>query len=266
MLTASVIIPNYNNEKYLHQCLDSVLAQTFRIKEVIIYDDCSTDRSREILEKYELKDQRIRVIYGKSNVGVSVARDRAIKATTSDYVCMLDADDYFYSNTKIEKEMQKVQKIFEQTGKKVVVFSQTVDVDEGGSILTKLKPMDLSGNERFKIITRRYSNYMPRDYCFPREYYDLCGGYTKDLALYEDWELNLKLLQLTNFVYSGGYGTAYRHKAGGLSSVNYKMQLETKINIIQKFQTSSKERICFYAIAYGAFLKNEIKDFISHHV
>lgn len=266
MLTVSVIIPNYNNEKYLNQCINSVLKQTFPIEEVILYDDCSTDGSIDILKRYELKDSRIRVIYGESNVGVSVARDRAIKATTSDYVCMLDADDFFYCSTKIEKEMKKAQKIFEQTGKKVIVFSQTVDVDEDGSALTELKPVDLSGNERFKIITRKYSNYMPRDYCFPRDYYDLCGGYTKDLALYEDWELNLKLLHFTNFVYSGGYGTAYRHKAGGLSSVNYKIQLKTKINIIKKFRISIKERVCFYVIAYGAFLKNEMKTFVFHHV
>ena len=264
--TVSVIVPNYNNEKYIRQCLDSILSQTYSIKELVVFDDCSTDTSGEILKEYTEKYENVYVIYSKKNVGVSTARDIAIKATTSDYVCMLDADDYFYCSTKIEKEMQKAQQIYDQTGKKVVVFSQTVDVDEGGSTLTELKSVNLSGNERFKIVTRRYSNYMPRDYCFPREYYELCGGYTKDLSLYEDWELNLKLLQFTNFVYSGEYGTAYRHKEGGLSSVNYKIQLETKINIIRRFQTSFKERVCFYVIAYGAFWRNAMKSLNSHHV
>ena len=55
MLTVSIIIPNYNNEKYLNRCIDSVLAQTYPIKEIIIYDDCSTEGSREILEKYAAK-------------------------------------------------------------------------------------------------------------------------------------------------------------------------------------------------------------------
>lgn len=258
MLTVSVIIPNYNNEKYLNKCIDSVLAQTFPIQEVIIYDDCSTDGSKEILKEYESRDSRVRVIYGEVNVGVSVARDTAIKATSTDYVCMLDADDYFFSNKKIEREMQKAQQIYDETRKKVAVFSQTVDVDENGIPFSEPGLVDLEGNERFKIVTRLYSNYMPRDYCFPREYYDKCGGYTKELNLYEDWELNIKLLQYTDFVYSECFGTAYRHKQGGLSSVDYKKQLATKKMIFQKYKTNLKEKLLFYLIAYGAFIKHSV--------
>ena len=86
--SVSVIVPNYNNEKYIQQCLDSVLAQTYPIKEIIVYDDCSTDGSRAILKEYANNHSNIRVILGEKNVGVSAARDMAIKATTSDmYVC-----------------------------------------------------------------------------------------------------------------------------------------------------------------------------------
>lgn len=259
MLTVSVIIPNYNNEKYLNKCIDSVLAQTYPIKEVIIYDDCSTDGSKEILKEYESRESRIRVIYGEMNVGVSVARDMAIKATSTDYVCMLDADDYFFSNKKIEREMQKAQQIYCETGKKVAVFSQTVDVDENGIPFSEPGFVDLEGNERFRIVTRLYSNYMPRDYCFPREYYDQCGGYTKGLSLYEDWELNIKLLQYTDFVYSKYFGTAYRHKAGGLSSADYKKQLITKLMIFRRYHMSLKETLVFYVIAYAAYIKHWTK-------
>lgn len=259
MLTVSVIIPNYNNESYLNQCIDSVLAQTFPIKEVIIYDDCSTDGSREILKGYESRDSRVRVIYGKTNVGVSVARDTAIKATSSDYVCMLDADDYFYSNRKIEMEMKKIQRQFDANGEKVISFSQTIDVNENGAVIGNIAHIDLSGNERFKIITRLYSNYMPRDYCFPREIYDVSGGYTKGLSLYEDWELNMKFLNYTRFVYSGEYGTAYRHKLGGLSSVNHKKQFQTKVQIFTKIQTNTIEKICFFILAYAAYMKHKFR-------
>lgn len=259
MLTVSVIIPNYNNEKYLNKCINSVLAQTFPIQEVIIYDDCSTDGSKEILKEYESRESRVRVIYGEVNVGVSTARDTAIKATSTDYVCMLDADDYFFSNKKIESEMQKAQQIYNETGKKFAVFSQTVDVDENGIPFSEPGLVDLQGNERFRIVTRLYSNYMPRDYCFPREYYNQCGGYTKGLNLYEDWELNIKLLQYTDFVYSSHFGTAYRHKIGGLSSADYKRQLQTKIMIFRRYHMSLKETLMFYVIAYAAYIKHWTK-------
>ena len=108
--SVSVIVPNYNNEKYIQQCLDSVLAQTYPIKEIIVYDDCSTDGSRAILKEYANNHSNIRVILGEKNVGVSAARDMAIKATTSDYVCMLDADDFFFSTNKISAEMDTIEK------------------------------------------------------------------------------------------------------------------------------------------------------------
>lgn len=259
MFTVSVIVPNYNNEKYISQCLDSILAQTYPIKEIVVYDDCSNDGSKAILESYSNHDSRIKVIYGEKNVGVSAARDTAIQNTTSDYVCMLDADDFFFTKEKIENEMKTAERVFSDTGKKVISFSQTVDVDEGGEQIKHLDIVDLSGHERFRIVTRLYNKFMPRDYCYPREYYDLCGGYTKGLNLYEDWELNIKLLQYTNFVFSGNYGTAYRHKSGGLSSVNYKKQLMTKIAIFKKYSTTLWEKIVFYILAYSAYMKNLLK-------
>ena len=259
MFSVSVIVPNYNNEKYLSTCLNSIISQTYPIKEIVVYDDCSTDGSREILAEFAIKDQRIKVIYGQKNVGVSVARDTAIQNTTSDYVCMLDADDYFYTNEKIENEMKTIQHIFSETGKKVISFSQTVDVNEVGKPIGTVSPVDLAGHERFRIVTRLYSNYMPRDYCFPKELYIKCGGYTKELNLFEDWELNIKFLGYTEFVYSGGYGTAYRHKMGGLSSVNYKKQLNTKISIIKKYKINFLEKMVFYCVSLGAFFKNGMK-------
>lgn len=260
MFSLSVIIPNYNNEKYIKQCIESVLSQTYPIKEIIIFDDCSTDNSKEILKHFQMLDDRIKVIFSSVNVGVSTARDTAIRATTSDYVCMLDADDYFYDKNKLINEMNVVENTFRATGKKVISFSQTIDTDDNGNPLHEPKHIKLSGNERFKIITRLYKNYMPRDFCFPKEAYIKSGGYTKELSLFEDWELNLKLLELTNFVYSSGFGTAYRHKPGGLSSVNHKKQYVVKKTIIAKFKISFIERILFEIVAILAYIKNRIYD------
>ncbi len=259
-LTVSVIVPNYNNERYLKQCLDSILVQTYPVKELIVYDDCSTDHSRDILEQYVTEHPQVKVIYGKQNVGVSVARDTAIRATTSDYVTMLDADDFYYDKYKLENEMRVVASKLKECGHKVIVFSQTIDVDEYGRPLGNVEHVDLSGNERFRIVTRLYKNYMPRDYCFPREAYEKCSGYTAGLSLYEDWELNIKFLQDTEFVYSENYGTAYRHKAGGLSAVDYKKQLETKKMIFKKYQTTEKEKVLFYLAAYAAYWKNRLRE------
>ena len=67
------------------------------------------------------------------------------------------------------------------------------------------------------------------------------------------------MLQHTDFVYSGNFGIAYRHKAGGLSSVDYRKQLKTKIMIFRRYNMSIKETLVFYIIAYGAYVKHWLK-------
>lgn len=88
----SVIIPIYNAERFLSQCLDSILAQTFKNWELIAVDDGSTDNSLKILMAYAVKDSRIKII-SKSNEGVSIARNTAINKSCGEYVYFVDADD-----------------------------------------------------------------------------------------------------------------------------------------------------------------------------
>lgn len=94
MVKVSVIIPVYNAEKYLRQCLDSVLGQTLKEIELICVDDGSTDGSTEILLAYAGKDKRIRVITQK-NGGPGKARNTALPYATGKYISFLDADDWF---------------------------------------------------------------------------------------------------------------------------------------------------------------------------
>lgn len=98
----SVVIPVYNKEKYLKQTLDSVLNQTMHDYEVIIVDDCSTDRSVEIAKMYET-DKRFHV-YTKINEGVSATRNYGIRKAKGDYVCFLDADDLWLDTYLEETE------------------------------------------------------------------------------------------------------------------------------------------------------------------
>lgn len=97
MAKISVIIPVYNVEKYLKQCLDSVVNQTLKDIEIICVDDGSTDNSGTILDEYASKDNRIKVIH-KENGGLSSARNEGLKYISSEYCYFLDSDDYIDSN------------------------------------------------------------------------------------------------------------------------------------------------------------------------
>ena len=93
MPTVSVVIPIYNSAKYLRECIDSVVAQTFTDWELVAVDDGSSDESPAILDEYAAKDSRIRVIY-KANGGVSAARNDGLDAACGDYVLFVDSDDW----------------------------------------------------------------------------------------------------------------------------------------------------------------------------
>lgn len=94
----SVIIPIYNVEKYISKCLDSVINQTYKKIEIICVDDGSPDNSIKILEEYEKKDSRVKIIR-QENRGLSGARNTGIKNSKGEYIFFLDSDDWLPSNS-----------------------------------------------------------------------------------------------------------------------------------------------------------------------
>lgn len=92
----SIVIPVYNVDPYLVECLDSVLSQTMRDIQIICIDDGSTDRSPEILDEYAAKDSRIIVLH-KTNGGLSSARNAAYPLIRGKYTLFVDSDDYIES-------------------------------------------------------------------------------------------------------------------------------------------------------------------------
>lgn len=93
----SFIVPVYAAEKYLRQCVDSILGQTFRNIEIILVDDGSPDNCPSICDAYAQKDTRVKVIH-QNNQGVSVARNRGIAEAAGEWICFVDADDYVAPN------------------------------------------------------------------------------------------------------------------------------------------------------------------------
>ena len=94
----SIIIPVYNQELYLKDCLDSVINQTLKDIEIICIDDCSTDNSLSILKKYNQKDNRIKIIAQKNNIGTGMVRNIGIDISAGEYIMFVDPDDYIKLN------------------------------------------------------------------------------------------------------------------------------------------------------------------------
>ena len=101
-IKVSVITPTYNDEKYITQPLDSILNQTHKNLELLIVDDCSTDKTVDIIKTYN--DSRIRLYQNKKNSGAAFSRNKALKEASGDYIAFLDGDDV-WDLTKIEKQL-----------------------------------------------------------------------------------------------------------------------------------------------------------------
>ncbi|MYN52861.1 glycosyltransferase [Lactobacillus crispatus] len=93
----SVVVPVYNEEKYLPDCLNSILNQTYSDLEVIIVDDGSTDQSGEICDQFQSRDNRVKVIH-KSNGGLISAWKCGVDNSKNDYICFVDSDDLIQKN------------------------------------------------------------------------------------------------------------------------------------------------------------------------
>lgn len=108
MIKYSFIVPMYNVEKYISQCIDSLLAQKYNNYEIIIIDDGSTDSSLSISKKYESKNKNIKV-FSQENSGVSKARNRGLKEAKGEYIVFVDSDDYCSENllTIIEQNINQ---------------------------------------------------------------------------------------------------------------------------------------------------------------
>ena len=94
MAQVSIILPVYNVEPYLRQCLDSIINQTFKDFELIVVNDCSPDNSLQIVKEYQQKDSRIVLLNLPKNKGISNARNEGMKIAKAKYIVFIDSDDW----------------------------------------------------------------------------------------------------------------------------------------------------------------------------
>ncbi|MBE5851204.1 MAG: glycosyltransferase family 2 protein [Lachnospiraceae bacterium] len=124
----SVIVPIYNVEGYLNECIDSIINQTYQNLEIILVDDGSPDRSGEICDDYAERDKRITVIH-KDNEGLSSARNTGIIISKGNYISFVDSDDFIseYFIEILYKAIKKTGAMISSTGYRINRFINSND-------------------------------------------------------------------------------------------------------------------------------------------
>lgn len=193
MPTVSVIIPTFNRAGCIARAIDSVLAQTYRDREIIVVDDGSTDNTMQVLESYA---DRIRCIR-QDNAGVSAARNAGLRAAQGEWVAFLDSDDLWLPS-KLAVQMDLV----ERTGTEVC-FTSVVQVDEtrerpvqgGGSDTVFQEPLDL-------LLVLRVVLYV-QSMVVKTRFLRKLGGFNELLRVAEDTDLIYRMAFKSAFAYVG---------------------------------------------------------------
>ncbi len=127
----SIITPSYNSESYISETINSVLNQTYEIWELIIIDDCSTDKTQDLLNNYCKIDNRIKLFVNEKNLGSAISRNVGIKNSSGRFIAFLDSDDIWVKE-KLEKQL-----FFMKSNKIAFSFSGFEIIDKNGNYTGK---------------------------------------------------------------------------------------------------------------------------------
>ncbi|WP_036150943.1 glycosyltransferase [Maribacter forsetii] len=196
----SVIMSVYNAEKYLSESIESILQQTYRHFEFIIINDCSSDSSLEIINKYGLIDNRIVIINNSTNLGLTINLNKAINLAKYEFIARMDADDISLKD-RFEKQI-----IFLENNPDIdVLGSFCKDIDEEGNIISD-RTVPIANSEINKLI------HIINPICHPTVVFrknklQELGFYNEEYKVVQDYDLwlrcaakNIKMYNLPEFL------------------------------------------------------------------
>jgi len=144
MPLVSVIMPSYNHDRYISEAIESVLNQTFGDFELIIIDDASKDKSKEIIEAYEAKDRRIRAFFHDENKGIARTLNDGLEEAKGKFVAFFASDDVWVKD-KLEKQLEVLER-----SEDLVVWTEGLVIDGRGNPTGELFTQRLSASKRKK--------------------------------------------------------------------------------------------------------------------
>jgi glycosyltransferase involved in cell wall biosynthesis len=186
----SIVVPTYFSEKYLEQCLDSIVHQTYPNIEVIICDGASTDRTVEIIEQYESRYPYIRCIH-KENEGVSASRNCGIHAARGEYLQFVDSDDFLLPNA-----CETMVKALKETGSDLCIAGYHIlRTEEKRSPLPGVYegPGEFAGHLQDYYFYKKNCMNTPWNKLYRRE--TLRAEFPESLSMGEDLMFNLQVLR-----------------------------------------------------------------------
>lgn len=219
----------YNRAHTIQQAIDSVLEQTYTDWELLILDDASTDTTQEIVSTY-ISDNRIKYIRNENNLGITRNRNKALSLSLGEYIAVLDSDDYWIDTTKLEQQVN----FLDTTRTHALVGTYMHVVDDQGTLVKKVSyPRSNSYIHNTLLLKNMFchSSVMYRKDVVVR-----LGGYDESLAIWEDYDLWLRIGLQSAYANLPLYTTAYRIHAHQSNSQKIQLGKNTQVTIIKKYR------------------------------
>lgn len=168
----SVVMPAYNAEKFISESIESILNQSYPNLELLICDDASTDRTREIIQRYSAKDKRIKFFQNLNNQGYLKTCNKLFNLTIGEYITTQDSDD-LSDPQRLAKQLELIQ-----NNSVDCCFVLHVNIDESGKTLDNFKELP-SENEEIKKRLETDFPWLPNPLLIKRTVYNEIGGYNE---------------------------------------------------------------------------------------
>ncbi len=176
----TVLLSVYNDEKYIGKAIDSILSQTFKDFELLIIDDSSTDKTRDIIQSY--KDPRIRLVKNNKNIGITKSLNKGLKTARGIYIARLDSDDI-----SCPERLEKQFSFLENNKDHVMAGSRTEVIGEDGD---HIEYWNQEESAELIFYTLSYRNCLTSSsVMFDKEIVSSLGGYDESCDRSEDFEL-----------------------------------------------------------------------------
>lgn len=240
----SIILPVYNGGKYISKAIESVLAQTFLDWELIIIDDGSTDNTKEVVGDFCEKDSRIKYIKNPQNLGIQKTLNNGLVLAQGKYIARIDADDVWIDTTKLEKQVEFLEKNTDY----VLVGTGAILVDEQNQELARYLLPEQDIIIRQKILGRNC--FAHSTVVFKKErMYSEEGKYRH----VEDQELWLFLGTRGKFTNLDLYSTALMTPENSITSKNRISQAKKMLRLAWEYRKKYKNFIKNYIFALTRF-------------
>ncbi len=192
MPTVSVIMAVYNEETTVALAIESVIAQTYNDWELIIINDCSTDRTPEITGQYAVTYDKIRVLANKQNIGLAASLNKGIKEAQGKYIVRMDSDDYSHLE-RFEKQVT-----FMKANPDVDVLGTGAElIDENGKTITCINLPET--HDEIAATIHKMSPFFHPSVIIRKEFLDRSGGYNNRLRNCQDFDLWSRMFRQSTY-------------------------------------------------------------------